>query len=86
MFQGGLKAIKRDTPIVFSEMLRKWSAKFDYHPNEIISLLSDIGYDCFVVKNGGLEKFVSMDESTKETNFFFLHHNKQAVCFGVCLL
>ena len=78
VFKGGLKAIKQYQPIVFAEMLRKWSAKFNYHPNDIIKLLSQIGYRCFKIKNGLLAEFFSMDESTTETNFFFLHSIKHA--------
>lgn len=73
VFQGGIESIKKHQPIIFTEMLRKWSAKFDYHPNEIIELLSGIGYRCFVAKEEYLVQFFRMDENTVETNFFFLH-------------
>lgn len=78
VFQGGLETIKKFKPIIFSEMLRKWSAKFDYHPNDIISFLSKIGYLCFVIRDGKLVKFTLMDENTVETNFVFLHEEKHA--------
>lgn len=35
VYQGGIESIDRFKPIVFSEMLRKWSNKFGYHPNDI---------------------------------------------------
>jgi len=72
-FKGGINTLQRDKPIVFTEMLRKWSAKFGYHPNEIITLFSDIGYKCFVVEEERLVEFFNMDDSTIETNFFFMH-------------
>lgn len=78
VFQGGVKTIAEHKPAVFTEMLRKWSAKFGYHPNDIISLFRDMGFCCFTVKNGGLTEFISMDENTEETSFFFLHHDKHA--------
>jgi hypothetical protein len=59
-------------------MLRKWSAKFNYHPNEIISLLGEFGYLCFAVNKERLIEIPLMDENTIETNFFFLHSEKHA--------
>jgi len=78
VFQGGIETIKRQQPTIFAEMLRKWSAKFNYHPNEIIKLLSDLGYKCFAAKGKVIEEFFLMDERTLETNFFFLHTIKHA--------
>ena len=80
VYQGGLDTIKRDKPIIFTEMLRKWSAKFNYHPNQIIDLMAEIGYYCFTVCGQKLSQFLIMDDTTVETNFFFFHrerHNQQ---------
>jgi FkbM family methyltransferase len=76
VFQGGINAIGNFKPIVFSEMLRKWSAKFNYHPNDIIDLFSSIGYKCFTVKGNRLNHFTHMDDNTVEMNFFFLHRDR----------
>lgn len=74
VYQGGIEAIKKYKPIVFSEMLRKWASKYNYHPNDIIKLFSDIGYKCFVInKNNMLKELEYVDEETVETNYFFLH-------------
>jgi FkbM family methyltransferase len=78
VFQGGIETIKRDKPIVFSEILRKWSTKFNYDPNDIFELFKIHGYQAFTVKANYLIKFSKMDESTLETNFFFLHTDKHA--------
>lgn len=78
VFQGGLGTIARDRPIVFSEILRKWSAKFDYDPNEIFQLFRAQGYRVFTANNDRLKEFFTMDESTVETNFFFMHAEKHA--------
>ena len=45
--RGGLKSIEKYKPILFVEMLRKWAAKYGYHPNEIIAMLEQIGYICY---------------------------------------
>jgi FkbM family methyltransferase len=76
---GGLKTINRDKPIIFLEILRKWSAKFNYHPNEILTILANAGYLCYVITNGKLEKFTKVDENTLATNYFFVHEDKHTI-------
>jgi FkbM family methyltransferase len=73
VFQGGADTIARDKPIVFSEILRKWSAKFHYNPNEIFDFFRLQGYQAYVAKGKYLREFGVMDDATIETNFFFLH-------------
>lgn len=73
VFRGGMKTIERDKPVIFSEILRKWSAKFDYDPNEIFDLLRSVGYRAYVSESRVLRPFETMTDSTVETNFFFLH-------------
>lgn len=75
-FQGGVETIKKHKPIVFTEMLRKWAAKFDYHPNDIINLFHSEGYKCYFSSDGKLTVLEYMDEDTIQTNFFFLHSTK----------
>jgi len=76
VFQGGSNTINRDKPVVFSEILRKWSAKFNYDPNEIFDFFGLQGYQAFTVKGCYLSEFGRMVDSTTETNFFFLHAKK----------
>lgn len=78
VFQGGKETIQNDLPIVFSEILRKWSAKYNYEPNEIFQFFRALKYQAFTVKNGVLLPFQAMNEETLETNFFFLHSIKHA--------
>lgn len=75
-FKGGIETLGKHKPIVFTEMLRKWSAKFNYHPNDIIKLFKDIGYGCYFVVGVKLEEIHVMTDETIETNFFFLHKEK----------
>ena len=72
VFKGGLHSLKKYKPIIFSEMLRKWAAKFNYHPNDIINLLAEIGYACYIFNNNNLEQIKLVDESTIATNYIFL--------------
>jgi FkbM family methyltransferase len=80
VYQGGVKAIEKYKPIVFTEMLRKWAAKFGYHPNDIIQLFSQLGYHCFC-NNGNvtIQKIDTVTDETINTNFFFLHPQKHAL-------
>lgn len=78
VFQGATKSLVAHKPIVFSEMLRKWSAKFDYHPNAIIELFKGLGYRCFAAHGSRLVEFLTITDETVETNFFFMHADKHA--------
>ncbi len=78
VFEGGWETIKKYQPVVFSEILRKWSRKFDYHPNDVLKSFRDIGYDCYVIDNGRIKKLPAVTEETRETNFLFLHGTKHA--------
>jgi len=78
VFQGGEKSIRHFKPIIFTEMLRKWASKFEYHPNEIIDFFKQLDYKCFTVIDDRLVEFIKMDEQSTETNFFFLHNMKHA--------
>lgn len=78
VFRGGVETLKRDRPVIFAELLRKWAGKFGYHPNEVIDLLKDCGYRCFAVEDGGLREVSKIDDQTVETNFFFLHAEKHS--------
>ncbi len=73
VFKGGADTIKRDKPIVFTEMLRKWCKPFNYHPNDIIKMFNSMNYKCFSIKGSFLKEFNTMTEETVETNFIFLH-------------
>jgi len=76
VFKGGINSIRKFKPVIFTEMLRKWSKKMGYHPNEIIHLMKGIGYCCFCLLNDKLVEILEMTETTMETNFFFLHSEK----------
>lgn len=73
VFKGGAQTIARDKPAILAEILRKWSAKFNYDPNDIFTLLRKLGYQAYTAQQGRLAPFGSMDTSTIPTNYFFLH-------------
>jgi HAD superfamily hydrolase (TIGR01509 family) len=78
VYKGGAATIEAHKPIVFTEMLRKWAAKFNYHPNDIIAFYKQFGYNCYTSHNGKLIPIETVTDETMETNFFFLHPVKHA--------
>ncbi|MDP3042487.1 MAG: FkbM family methyltransferase [Candidatus Omnitrophota bacterium] len=78
VIEGGQEVINKNKPIIFIELLRKWSAKFNYHPNSIINILKDIGYGCYIIKKTKLKRIKKITEITQYTNFCFLHKIKHS--------
>ena len=76
VFKGGRQTLQKDKPAIYTEMLRKWAKRFGYHPNDIISLLSELGYRCFGYVNGRVKQIERVTDRTVATNFFFLHPQK----------
>lgn len=72
VFLGARATLSRCRPIVFSEMLRKWSARFLYHPNDLIAFFAQLGYACYSIDGAKLASLATMTDDTSETNFFFL--------------
>ena len=76
VLRGGQAVIARDRPILFLELLRKWSARFDYRPDDVIAWAARLGYDCFAVGEGGLRRCTAVDDATVETNYLFLQPDR----------
>lgn len=74
VIEGGLDSIRKGLPALFIELFERWTQKFKYHPNELISLLGNLGYKCFMYIQDSLEEFTEYKELEDERlNFFFLH-------------
>lgn len=73
VFQGGLSTLATYKPIVFSEMLRKWTRPFSYQPNDMLAYFKELGYGCFAVGEKGSHLITEVTEETVETNYAFLH-------------
>ena len=72
VMDGGFKMIENRKPIILFELLRKWSAKFGYCPNDILFKLQEIGYECYEMKEG-LIKIKEINDETESTNFLFIN-------------
>lgn len=78
VLEGAKTTLANHKPRIFAELLRKWSAPFGYHPNDVLSLMSSLGYGCWGVNQSNLRFITNIDENTVETNYAFLHFNQHA--------
>lgn len=76
VFRGGRSTLEEHKPIVFSELLRKWSKPFGYHPNDVLAFFARLGYKCLAVGALGVRHIEEVNDSTPETNYAFLHIEK----------
>lgn len=77
VIKGGLNTIRKFLPILLIELFERWTLQFNYHPNDVIRLLSDIGYECFLANEGKLApSFTYKELKDERLNFFFLHSIK----------
>ncbi len=73
VFRGGRVTLEKHRPIVFAELLRKWSKPFGYHPNDMIAFFAELGYGCFAIGASGVTRVTAVTDATPETNYAFLH-------------
>ena len=73
VLRGGKQLLGANPPIIFAELLRKWSKPFGYHPNDMLSFLSELGYVCFGIGESGPRYIDVVNDETVETNYAFVH-------------
>jgi FkbM family methyltransferase len=78
VFRGGRATLAQHQPVVFAELLRKWSKPFGYHPNDMLVFFAELGYLCFAVGESGVRQISEVTDDTPETNYAFLHTEKHA--------
>ena len=81
VFRGGKETLIRDKPVIFTELLRKWTKPFGYHPNDMLAYFSELGYLCYAVGKNRVYKIEKVTDETIETNYTFIHAetHKQAI-------
>ncbi len=83
--KGATNVLRNSKPIIFCEMLRKWSKKFNYHPNDIINFMANLDYTCYIIIHNKLQIISEINDETTATNFIFLHninHKQQQIDFA----
>ena len=78
VFRGGRQTLSEHRPVVFAELLRKWSKPFGYHPTDMLAYFSELGYACFAVGQTGVRRIDAVTDETPETNYAFIHKDKHA--------
>lgn len=78
VFRGARATLEQHQPRVFTELLRKWSAPFGYHPNDVLAFFAELGYGCWGVGEYGLREIDTVSDETVETNYAFLHRQAHA--------
>lgn len=78
VLEGGAKTLAAHRPRVVLELLRKWSAPFGYHPNDVLRFFAQLGYGGWAVGAQGLRRLHEVTDETVETNYAFLHEQQHA--------
>lgn len=74
VFRGAEVVLAKNKPIIYTELLRKWSKGFEYHPNDLLRLLKSLDYICIGINGSSINILSKIDDETIETNFLFLHN------------
>jgi FkbM family methyltransferase len=76
VLKGAKETIVKFQPIILIELLRKWAAKFNYHPNDVIEYLAKLNYQVYTIVDEKLVSFGKVTDNTIETNYVFLNREK----------
>ena len=77
VIKGSENLIEKWHPIIFVELLRKWMAPFNAHPQDVVKFLTSRDYICFSIGDEKISRIALIDEGTSETNFIFVHRSDQ---------
>lgn len=65
--------LSRSKPTIIIELLRKWMAPFNSHPQDVIEILRGLGYKSYAVGIDVISPIEEINSQTLETNFLFIH-------------
>jgi FkbM family methyltransferase len=71
VISGSQNLIRKNRPVVFIELLRKWMKPFGHHPSDVFDYFINMGYYCFEISDSGIQKINKIDANTIGTNFVF---------------
>ena len=78
VLESGWDSISKFKPVIFAELLRKWSAEFGYKPETLKKKIEALGYICFeILPNNRIALIHEIDELTISTNFLFIPETKK---------
>lgn len=73
VISGGMRLISQSRPTIIIELLRKWMKPFGKHPQDVVELLAQEGYQIYAISTDSLVPITHIDNETAETNFVFVH-------------
>jgi FkbM family methyltransferase len=73
VIMGGIELIEKMKPTIFIELLRKWMKPFGKQPQDVVTLLKSIGYECYAISSNCLTRIEIISDATVENNFIFVH-------------
>lgn len=65
--------LSESKPTLIIELLRKWMAPFNSHPQDVVEMLRGLGYESFAIGADTITTLDEIDDQTPETNFLFIH-------------
>ena len=66
--------LSESKPTIIIELLRKWMAPFNSHPQDVVEMLHRLGYQSFAVGTNVIMPVEEINDQTPETNFLFVHN------------
>lgn len=78
VFRGAEKTLRQARPAILTELLRKWTRPFGYHPNDLIRYMQQLDYTCWAIGEGQPRPCAEVTEETVETSYVFLHNVRHA--------
>jgi FkbM family methyltransferase len=86
VLDGAQATVRKYRPIVFCEILRKWSRKAGVDYNSAIRLMTSFNYEVYVsdAKSRTLRRIAYIDDDTTNTNFFFIPTEKIISLGSIC--
>jgi FkbM family methyltransferase len=69
--------LKISQPTIIIELLRKWMAPFDSHPQDVVNILRDLDYAAFGIGTEAIVPLEEITDQTLETNFLFVHNGNK---------
>ena len=74
---GAQRIIGLSNPTIVVELLRKWMKPFGHTPQMFLEKMFEHNYTCYAISEGCLSEIQEIDDSTKETNFIFVHETRK---------
>ena len=75
---GAERIVGLSKPTIVVELLRKWMKPFAHTPQMFLNRMFEHNYICYVISEGYLAEIREVNDSTRETNFIFVHQTSGA--------